>query len=350
MQTLLITISIAFGVMILGLLIWLMSSSFSGRREVAGQAAKIDVLQQQLEALRAAHEKAGENLQQSLQAGQSHLFDNFKHTREILDRLHSQIGQLKGASQHMMEVGADVRKLQEILASPKLRGQLGEWSLEKLLVNVMPGQSYELQHTFRDGKIVDALVHMQGFSVSIDAKFPLPGFTRLQSVENDAERNRLRRQFQKDVMIHIDKIASAYIRPEEGTLDFALMYVPAENVYYETVVRYEGDAQDLLPYCLERKVIPVSPNLLYAYLMTVAMGLHGMHIEEQAAEIRQNLGKLSHDMSSFTTCWETLGTHLRNAAGKYDEGQRRLDRFVMQLEQIEVEPGGVSQGVAHEDR
>jgi DNA recombination protein RmuC len=139
------------------------------------------------------------------------------------------------------------------------------------------------------------------------------------------------------VTIHIDKIASSYIRPAEGTLDFALCYIPAENVYYETVVKYAGETQDILQYSLDKKVIPVSPNLLYVYLMTVVMGLHGLQIEKQAAEIRQNLKKLNASFGDFGTHWEVLGKHLRNAYGQYEDGQKKLDRFGLQLDQIQGE-------------
>jgi len=153
--------------------------------------------------------------------------------------------------------------------------------------------------------------------------------------ESEEQKLKLRKQFLRDCAAHIDKIASSYIRPAEGTLDFALMYIPAENVYYEMVVKYTGEAQDILQYALDKKVIPVSPNLLYAYLMTVVMGLHGLRIERQAAEIRQNLKKLNSCFAEFVSNWDTLGRHLRNAYNQYDEGQKRLDRLGLQLEQAQ---------------
>jgi len=173
--------------------------------------------------------------------------------------------------------------------------------------------------------------------VPVDAKFSLESFERLIKTESDDEKAKIRRQFHRDVVAHIDKIASDYIRPAEGTLDFALMYVPAENVYYETIIKYDGDTKDILQYALDKKVIPVSPNLLYTYLMTVAMGLHGLQIEKQAAEIRQNLKKLNASFADFGGNWDTLGTHLRNAYSKYEEGQKKLDRFGLQLDQIQGE-------------
>jgi len=120
---------------------------------------------------------------------------------------------------------------------------------------------------------------------------------------------------------------------------FALMYIPAENVYYETVVRQDTDSVDLGQYCLDRKVIPVSPNLLYTYLMTVAMGLHGMQIEQQAAQIRQDLKTLTGQITAFQNSWETLGSHIRNASTKYEEAHRKLDQFTLQLSQIQRSEG-----------
>jgi DNA recombination protein RmuC len=214
---------------------------------------------------------------------------------------------------------------------------MGEHSLENLLSNILPKDRYKLQYSFRDGKTVDALIELADFSVPVDAKFPLPGFEKIAKTEDESEKIKLRRQFIKDVNNHIDKIASDYIRPAEGTLDFALMYIPAENIYYETIVKYLGETQDILQFCFDKKVIPVSPNLLYAYLMTVAMGLHGLQIEKQAAEIRQNLKRLNSSFADFSGTWDILGKHLRNAYSQYDEGNKKLDRFGLQLNQIQQE-------------
>jgi len=337
MELILVVISMVLIVFVLVLLIWLITSNFARRKELAGQATGIGLLAQQLEAIKVAQDRTSENLQKSLQTGQTTLSQSLQSSQKVLGQLNSQIGELQGTNKQMLLLGTEVRRLQDILSSPKLRGQMGEWSLKNLLVNILPKDSYELQHTFKDGKIVDALIKMADFSVPIDAKFPLPGFEAIVRAEADEQKAKLRKQFLKDVTVHIDKIASAYIRPAEGTLDFALMYIPAENVYYETVVKYAGDTQDILQEALDKKVIPVSPNLLYAYLMTVVMGLHGLQIEKQAAEIRQNLKKLNASFADFGGHWEVLGTHLRNAYSKYEEGQKKLDRFGLQLDQIQGE-------------
>jgi DNA recombination protein RmuC len=337
MNSILIAVGIILILVVLGLLVWLISSSFAGRKEIASQAAGIGLLQQQLEALKAAQDRTSESLQKSLQTGQTTLTQSLQASQKVLTDLHSQIGQLQGTSAQMMQIGTEVRRLQDILSSPKLRGQMGEWSLENLLANILPKDSYRLQYSFKDGKMVDALIEMADFSVPIDAKFPLPSFERILKAQTDDEKAKLRRQFLKDCTNHIDKIAANYIRPAEGTLDFAIMYIPAENIYYETIVKYAGETQDILQYSLDKKVIPVSPNLLYVYLMTVAMGLHGLQIEKQAAEIRQNLKKLNASFADFISNWDVLGKHLRNAYNQYDEADKKLNRFTLQLEQIQGE-------------
>jgi DNA recombination protein RmuC len=337
MESVLIAVVIVLIVSVLGLLVWLISVSFAGRKETAAHSANIGLLAQQLEALRTAQDKTSENLQKSLQAGQTNLSQSLQSSQQVLSRLNTQIGELQGTNTQMLRIGNDVRRLEDILSSPKLRGQMGEWSLENLLSQILPKDSYELQYTFKDGKVVDALIKMADYSVSVDAKFPLPSFEKVIKAETDGEKTKLRKQFLKDVTAHIDKIASDYIRPAEGTLDFALMYIPAENVYYETIVKYVGETQDILQYSLEKKVIPVSPNLLYVYLMTVVMGLHGLQIEKQAAEIRQNLKRLNASFADFLSNWDTLGKHLRNAYSQYDDGSKKLDRFGLQLSQIQDE-------------
>ena len=320
------------------LLVWLIVTSSAHRREIAGQSNAIGLLQQQLESIRTAQDSLRDTLETSLQKGQENITQNLNISQQTLGKLHTQIGELQGTNKQMLQLGTDVRRLQNILTSPKLRGQLGEWSLENLLATILPQDSYRLQHQFKDGKIVDALVQMPDYAVPIDAKFPLPSFEAMLKTENEDEKKKLRRQFQKDVARHIDTIASSYIRQAEGTLDFALMYIPAENVYYETIVKYDGDTHEILGYALDKKVIPVSPNLLYAYLMTIVMGLHGLQIEKKAAEIHQNLKKLTASFADFGSNWDVLGKHLRNAQSQYEEADTKFSRFGMQLTQIQSTP------------
>ncbi len=332
------TVLLVIAVVLLILLLILIFSLVSGTKEkLAQQQSSVASLQQQLEAIRTASDGARNVLQDSLQKGHATLTQSLQSTSDTLNKLHNQIGQIITASTQMQKVGDDVKRLQEILASPKLRGGLGEWSLDNLLSQILPKDTYQLQYSFKDAQKVDALVVLAGYSVPIDAKFPLSNFELLLKAEKDDERIRLRKQFHNDVIKHIDKIAASYIRPAEGTLDFALMYIPAENVYYEAIVKYPDDAKNILQYSLDKKVVPVSPNLLYAYLMTVVMGLHGLQIEKQAAEIRQNLKTLNASFTDFADTWDVLGKHLRNAYSQYDEGHKKLDRFSIHLTGIQQE-------------
>jgi DNA recombination protein RmuC len=319
---------VILGIVLLLAVGWLIGITYANKKEVKD-------VKDEVELLKIGQAKTSEDLQKSLLTGQTNLNQNLQSSQQILSRLNSQIGELQGTNKQMLTLGSDVRRLEEILSSPKLRGQLGEWSLENLLKNILPTDSYELQYPFRDGQRVDALIKLADFSVPIDAKFPMPSFEAIAKAQTDDEKAKARRQFQKDVAIHIDKIASNYIRPTEGTVDFALMFIPAENVYYETIIKYADDTKDILQYALDKKIIPVSPNLLYAYLMTVVMGLHGLQIERQAAEIRQNLKTLNASFAEFVSTFDTLGSHLRNASNKYDESTKKLDKFGLNLSQIQ---------------
>lgn len=335
MQIALLITLIVLLLAVLGILAYLFHTLLATRRELSSQTSSVSMLSAQLDQLRAANESLSQSLTQNLQSGQQNLTTFLTGNTKTLSDLKQQLGTIEGQSRQMVQLSAELRGLQNILQAPKLRGLMGEYSLENLLKAVLPTDHYTLQYTFRNGRKVDALIKLADYSVSIDAKFPLESFVKLTEAQTDDERIRLRRQFLNDVTKHVDKIADSYILPEEGTLDFALMYIPAENVYYEIIVRQSNDKSDLSDYARSRKVIPVSPNLLYAYLMTVVMGLHGMAIEKQAETIRTNLQKLAGDWNTFGDEWKVLGNHLRNAFNKYDDGQKKLDRLTLQLEQIQ---------------
>ncbi len=334
MQTILPAVLLAMGLLLVAAVIGMMRMLAALRRDTAAQQKTSELFQQQLEQIRQSHLQLSQTLEKNLQSGQQSISQFLAHSGQTLGELKEQLGRLKGDSEQMLRIGQEVRKLQDILKAPKLRGQIGEYSLEGLLGNILPAEHFTIQHTFKNGKIVDALVRLPDYTVPIDAKFPLPAFEKIAAAESEEDRSKARRQFQTDVCRHIDKIAESYILPAEGTADFALMYIPAENVYYETVIHYDSDKVNLPDYALAKKVIPVSPNLLYAYLMTVAMGLRGMQIEKQAAEIRTALERLNGTFGSFVESWGVLGRHLRNAQNQYEEGDSRLNKFTLQLEQI----------------
>ena len=255
------------------------------------------------------------------------------------------LARLAEATKRLEEVGASVAGLQELLKVPRLRGTLGETWLEELLRQIFPAGLYEMQHAFRSGERVDAVLKVGDRLVSVDAKFPLEACQRMLATDGAAAEVE-RRAFRKSLRARIDEIADKYIRPDEGTFEFALMYIPAENVYYEAVIRGEqvegGDS--LVAYALRRKVIPVSPNTFYAYLAAVLHGLRGLEVEKQAQQILESLGGLQQQLARFEEAYRLVGKHLEHAARQYAETDRQFDRIRDRLEAITgVTTGGRSQ-------
>ena len=242
--------------------------------------------------------------------------------QETMDSVNRALGGLAQTSQRLLEVGKGMRDLQDILAAPTLRGGLGELMLEEMLKQTLPAGFYETQYTFRNGARVDAVVRLSEGLVSVDAKFPLESFRRLMDSE-EAERRTHRAQFRRDVKRHIDAIADRYICPGE-TLDFALMYIPAENVYYEIVLK-ESDQNDILEYGWSRRGMPTSPNSFYAYLQVVALGLKGLQVEQNAQRMLESLTRLRRDFDRFADDYRLVGTHLGRARAKFDDGLPKLE-------------------------
>jgi len=266
---------------------------------------------------------------------------------ERLDRAAMAISGVSKSVGEMTELGRSMKELQEFLRSPKMRGQIGEAVLKDLLGQVLPKQNFHLQYAFKGGEIVDAALQLEQGIIPIDAKFPMENFRKMQKAKDDHEVEVFRKLFITDVKKHIDKIAKLYILPDEGTFDFALMYIPAENVYYETIIKGEGsDEHSLMHYAYDRKVIPVSPNSFYVYLQAILMGLRGMQVEKSAADILKNLARLTGDLQKFKTDFDLVGTHLTRAKNSYDDSVKRIDRFQDKLTtaapgQLEGETGNL---------
>jgi DNA recombination protein RmuC len=246
---------------------------------------------------------------------------------KVIGDVQKNLGELGKATQEIKELGQNVSKLEEMLKAPKLRGGLGELMLEELLKQVIPASSYATQYRFRNGQTVDAIVRTPNGIIPIDAKFPFENFRKMIEAHSEAEKKTAYRTFINDVKKHIDAIAQKYILPDEGTFDFALMYIPAENIYYETIIKNEvyGDDNSLYEYAYARRVFPVSPNTFYTQLQVVSLGFKGLQIEKSAKEIIQNLSRLQNDLAKFSEDFEVVGRHLTNAKNKYDESTRKLD-------------------------
>jgi len=265
-------------------------------------------------------------------------------TRALRD-VHERLGALGEATKRLETMGTAVTEVQQLLQVPKLRGTIGEVWLEELLRQILPASHYQMQHVFRSGERVDAALRVGDRLVPVDAKFPLEACQRLLSATG-AEAEREARAFARSLKERIDEIADKYIRPDEGTYDFALMYIPAENVYYEAVLRAEdpGDAKSVLGHALRRRVIPVSPHTFYAYLLVILHGLKGMRVDQHAREIQEQLGGLRQQFDGFWAAFQTVGAHLANAQKRFEESERQAGRVQERFERITGVEDATEQG------
>jgi DNA recombination protein RmuC len=242
--------------------------------------------------------------------------------------IHERLGKVDEATTQMLERAKELGRLEQALRPPKARGGFGELLLENLLRDRLPPSAFAMQHTFASGERVDAIVRVDRL-IPVDSKFPLDNYNRLVEAEADDERTLAEKQFARDVKTHIDAIAAKYIRPDEGTYDFAFMYIPVEAVYYELAC---GKTGALLQYAHERRVFPVSPTTFTAYLQVIALGLRGMQIEQHAHEVMGYVADLQRDFTRFADDFDKVGTHLQHAQTKYHDAGKRLDRFETKLE------------------
>jgi DNA recombination protein RmuC len=272
----------------------------------------------------------------------------FEHASETTRQIHEQLGRIGQTNEQMLERAKDLSRLQEALRPPKARGGFGEHLLANLLADTFPRDKYELQYGFKSGARVDAVIRLDRSLVPVDAKFPLDNFQRLVEAEADAQRELHAKQFSRDVKLHVDAIAHKYIRPDEGTYEFALMYLPAEAVYYELVCGRLGGESNPLGYALERRVIPVSPSTLHAYLLVLVLGFKGMQIEEHAREVMTYVAQLGRDLARFRDDFEVVGKHLGNAQSRYSDAEKKLEKFDAKLERAAESQATELPAEAHE--
>jgi len=250
------------------------------------------------------------------------------------------LGKLDGTAAQMLARANDLAKLEQVLRPPKARGGFCELLLENLLRDRLPAGAYTMQHGFSSGERVDAVVRV-GQLIPVDSKFPLDNFQRMTQAQSDDERQLCAKAFARDVKAKIDDIATKYIRPDEGTFDFAFMYVPVESVYYELACNPSGG---LLEYANERRVFPVSPNTFTAYLQLIVLGMRSMQVEERAHEVMAYVAGLGNDFTRFKDEFELVGKHLGHAQATYSKADKRLGTFESKLERaieddhVELEP------------
>jgi DNA recombination protein RmuC len=296
----------------------------------------LELLQAQVaELTRATTASVGElrgELQRTLTTAGEQMDSRGAATDRALNALAGQLGELSEKSQRIGDLAREVGSLHDLLKVPQPRGGFGELLLERLLADSLPAEAFGLQHSFRDGLRVDAVVRTGGRIVPIDAKFPLEPFQALAAASTDDERRAKRRAFLQTVKRHVDAVAR-YVRPDEGTVDIALLYIPAEQVFYAGFVQIE-DGDDMRAYCAQRHVVPVSPNTLVAYLQLVALGLRGLAIEQRSREMHEQIRRAALELERFRELYDQLGRHVENASKKFTESLRTLDRATDAVETL----------------
>jgi len=268
-------------------------------------------------------------MNQSLQEANKIIGSNLGSATNVFGNVKEQLGRLEETNKQIVDISKDISSLQELLRAPKFRGAMGEMLLENLLSQVLPKDHYSTQYRFKSGEAVDAIIKLGERIVPVDAKFSLENFQKMLETPDEQSKVNLRKKFIQDVKNRIEEISSKYILPQENTYDFALMYIPAENVYYEVIIK-----EDIFAYSLSKKVIPVSPNTFYAYLEVICLGLKGLKVEENAKKILKSLSALEIEIDKFKEEFNTLGSHLSNANAKYSDSQKRLDKLSDKLVNI----------------
>lgn len=250
-----------------------------------------------------------------------------KHLTEVTQG----VTEVREAGRQVFTIADKLQNLEKILTHQKQRGELGEAGLKLVLENMLPANAYELQYRFENGEVVDAIVKTKDGSIPIDAKFSLDNYNRFAQAEDAAEKERLQKDFKDDLKKRIDETAK-YIRPKEGTLPFAFMYIPAEGIYYDLLVnpvnKTSVNARSLIDYAYrDKNVVIVSPTTFAAYLQSVLYGFRAFQIEESAKGIRKNVEELSRHLNTYDESFKKVGASLNTTVNHYSKAQSELGKI-----------------------
>jgi len=282
--------------------------------QISQQTKPDETLVEWLRANQELFQKSNKNVTDTLQ-------QNTRAIAERLDRAARVIGALQKEAGQFSEIGRSMRDLQEFLKSPKLRGNIGEEVLKDLIGQIFPKNAFHLQYSFKSGEKVDAALKTDAGLLPIDSKFPMENFQKLVKAETQAEQKIARKLFVGDVKKHIKAISEKYIRPEEGTMDFALMYIPSEAVFYEI-----ANLPDLTDFARANRVYPVSPTTLYVHLQTILLSFEGKKFETRSREVFRMLRAIQKDYEKTDGALSVLGKHIQNA---YNQMSNVLSGFTL---------------------
>ena len=267
--------------------------------------------------------------------------ESSKINRELIEKL----AQLEKTSGQVVGFADQLKNLQDILQNPKQRGILGEYYLKTVLENVLPPGSFQMQYEFLNGDIVDAVIFIKDRIIPVDSKFSLENYNRILDERDVGARDQLEKAFKQDLKNRIDETAK-YVKPSEGTMDFAFMFIPSEAIYYDLLVNRIGsiksNTQDLIQYAFKDKhVIIVSPTSFLAYLQTVLQGLKALQIEESAKEIRKRVEELGRHLISYEVYFKKLGNNLGTTVNMYNSAYKEFGKIDKDVLRISGETIGV---------
>ena len=293
------------------------------------------MLQQQINNLT---KQLGEKIDKTNQHSSKMLQDQFIETSRISKDVTEKLLKLEETNKQVVGFTDQLQNLEKVLTNAKTRGNLGEASLEMILSNILPPQSYEMQYHFKNGEAVDAVVKIKDKVLPVDAKFSLENYRRIIDEKDKAKKLALEKEFKNDLKKRIDE-TSKYIRPNESTLDFAFMFIPAEGIYYDLLINEVGavkvNTRSLIDYAFnEKKVIIVSPTTFAAYLQTVLQGLKALQIEEPAKETRKNVEKLQKHMLAYAEYQKKLGNQLSTVTNTYNFSNKefkKIDKDILKI-------------------
>lgn len=249
-----------------------------------------------------------QDMHQSRESMQQNIHETNKQINERLTKAAEYIGDLKKEMGGISQIGPDIRRLSETLASPKMRGNFGEEMLEAMLAQVLPKSSYQTQYKFRNGEVVDTIIYVGEKILPIDSKFSMENFRLYKEAREESAAENLKKAFLKDVKKRVDEIYKKYILPQEGTFDFALMYIPSEGVFSEAI-----EDAGTLQYAREKKVYFVSPNTLYHHLQIILLSLKGQQVNAVAEQILRQVSGIKQESDKFGKNLDVLATHIKNA-------------------------------------
>lgn len=339
METVIVVLLVAI---LAGILI--LAYVFSRKQSHSEDPQSMILLQNQIQDLsRSLEQKLGEGTRNMFDSMKSQFGESQRLATDIRDLVHKQltevakgVAETNASTKQVFTIAEQLQNLEKVLKNQKQRGNLGEAGLELILSNILPPDRYKMQYDFANGETVDAAIFVQEGIVPVDAKFPLENYIRLLDEKDDARRSEYEEAFKRDLKKRIDE-TSKYIRPEEGTLSFAFMYIPAESIYYDLVTGSVGsvNARNLLDYAQnEKKVIIVSPTTFFAYLNSVLYGFKAFKIEKDAEQIKKNVEVLMKHVEAYDLYYKKLGSSLATTVNHYNTGDKELkkiDKDVMRI-------------------